>query len=122
MRLSDLVEKPVYDQAGRSLGQIHDARLIQDGPVLSSGMASFRLHGVIAGNMAFGTRLGFDRGDVRGPFLFKWLFRFLGRHAIYITWGQIASIEGGRIVVVEPSDGFPKVRDMLGGSEATVTA
>jgi hypothetical protein len=119
MKLSDLLEKDVIDERGRRLGQVHDALLVQDGPLLSSGSAALRLHGLVAGRAAVGTRLGYTRGDVGGPAALRSLFRFLQRNAIYIAWSDIAAIEGDRIHVREPEGGFPRVADAAGALRTT---
>jgi sporulation protein YlmC with PRC-barrel domain len=113
MRLSTLLERPVIDQHGRALGQVHDVHLVQDGPLLPSGFAAYRLHGLVAGHGSFGTRLGYsgrrgydDARFTRGPLPIKALVRWLHRNAIYIPWGDVTGIEDDRIVVHSPDDGF----------------
>jgi sporulation protein YlmC with PRC-barrel domain len=113
MRLSTLLERPVIDQHGRALGQVHDVHLVQDGPLLPSGFAAYRLHGLVAGHGSFGTRLGYSgrRGSdddrlTRGPLPIKALVRWLHRNAIYIPWGDVTGIEDDQIVVHSPDEGF----------------
>jgi hypothetical protein len=113
MRLSDLLERPAIDQYGRSWGQIHDAHVVQDGPVLPSNLATFRLHGLVAGWAAFGTRLGYagwpgygPDQETKGPLPIRLLLRVLQRNAIYIPWSAVRSIEADRVVVEAPPAGF----------------
>jgi sporulation protein YlmC with PRC-barrel domain len=106
MRLSDLLEQPVVADDGRHIGQIHDVHVVQDGPLLPSGYAAFRIHGLIAGRASFGTRLGYsgrpgydtDR-HTRGPLPVKLLFRWLHRHAVYIPWDAVMRVECDRVLV-----------------------
>src|SRR4051794_29626576 len=114
MRLSDLLECEVVDREGTSWGQVHDALLLQDGPLQQSNQAAFRLHGLLAGPGSLGARLGYTdrRGyekhqETKGPLPIKALMRHLHRDAVYIPWSAIARIEPGRIVVDAPEGGFP---------------
>ena len=46
MRLSDILGAEVIDADGRVIGRAHDVRLMQDGPMVSEVMASFRVTGI----------------------------------------------------------------------------
>jgi hypothetical protein len=83
MRLGELIGREVVDRDGRSIGRVHDVRLVQDGPLLGFD-AAFRVHGLIAGPGSVATRLGYGRAGVRGP----WLVRVLleRRRAWYVPW------------------------------------
>jgi hypothetical protein len=91
MRVGDLVHLSVVDQHDRAWGRVRDAHLVQDGPVLASGRAAFRLHGLVAGRSTLGARLG--------P-------RWLHRHAVYIPWTAVTRVEDDRILVDAPDGGF----------------
>jgi hypothetical protein len=115
MRLSDLLEHPVIDDTGHTWGQVHDVHLIQDGPLQPSGLAAFRIHGLIAGRGAFGTRLGYtprpgiDHDDTtRGPLLFRALVRHYQRHAVYIPWTAVQQLSDDKIRVAAPAAGFER--------------
>jgi hypothetical protein len=107
------MELPVVDDHGRSCGTLHDVHLVQDGPLLPSGMAGFRLHGFVAGRGSFGTRLGYtsrrgyDTGQLtRGPLPFKLLMRWLDRRSTYFPWTSVVSVEPSRVVVRSAGDGL----------------
>jgi sporulation protein YlmC with PRC-barrel domain len=115
VRLSDLLERPVIDDTGRSWGQVHDVHLIQDGPLQPSGLAAFRIHGLIAGRGAFGTRLGYtdrpgiDRNDTtRGPLPFRALIQHYQRHAVYIPWTAVQHVANEKVLVAAPAAGFER--------------
>jgi sporulation protein YlmC with PRC-barrel domain len=113
VRLSALLGRPVVDGDGRRWGTVHDARLVQDGPLLASGSAAFRLHGLVAGPGSLGTRLGYaDRGgdEAKGPLPLRLAVRWLHRRAVYVPWGAVRSVEADRIVVEAPPGGFEPVR------------
>src|SRR4051812_3745171 len=110
MRLSDLLELPVVDDTGRCWGQVHDAHLVQDGPLLASGSASFRLHGLVAGKAAFATRLGYaahpggaEDEQTRGPLPIKLVVRWLHRKAVYIPWHAVRDVRSDRVIVDSPA-------------------
>jgi sporulation protein YlmC with PRC-barrel domain len=93
MRLSRLIGSEVVDMAGRKYGKVHDVLLLQDGRVLSTLGAAFRVHGLQVGPWSLGSRLGITRGEVRGPLPLKLFFRWLHRDARYVEWQDIRSIE-----------------------------
>jgi sporulation protein YlmC with PRC-barrel domain len=111
MRASDVLEQQVVDQHGRSWGAVHDVHLVQDGPLLPSGLAAFRLHGLVAGKASFATRLGYTarpgyEGETRGPLPIKLLVRWLHRNAVYIPWSAVRAVDERRVLVDAPEDGF----------------
>jgi sporulation protein YlmC with PRC-barrel domain len=113
MRLSDLLERTVIDDRGRNWGPVHDVHLVQDGPLLPSGNAAFRLHGLVAGRGGFGTRLGYSgrRGydtdqHTRGPLPIKLLVRWLNRHAVYIPWEAVLRVDDDQLLVHSDGGGF----------------
>ena len=88
-RLSDLVNAVAFDAEGMPIGEVEDVRLVQDGPFVEGFGHKLRLDGVVIGKRARGLRLGFERANVRGPWLLKALFTRLERHARYYTWDEI---------------------------------
>ncbi|MDQ1712997.1 MAG: hypothetical protein QOE45_2447 [Frankiaceae bacterium] len=113
MRLSDLLERPVVDQHGRCWGQVHDAYVVEDGPLLASGLAAFRLHGLVAGRGSFATRLGYAgrhgyrrSAETRGPLPIRAFVRWLHRNAVYVPWPDVRAVEVDRVVVHAPPEGF----------------
>jgi sporulation protein YlmC with PRC-barrel domain len=111
MRLSDLLERPVVDETGRSWGKVHDVHLIQDGPLQPSGLAAFRIHGLIAGRGALGTRLGYTRRPgidqvTRGPLPLRLLMEHYQRSAVYIPWDTVQEVNPESLVVSSPPRGF----------------
>jgi len=115
IRCSDLLESRIVDQHGKQWGQVHDALVVQDGPLLSSGLAAFRLHGLVAGRAAFGTRLGYaDRfacETVRGPLVLRAVVLWLHRKAVFIPWDAVRTIDADRITVEAPAGGFHRAAD-----------
>jgi hypothetical protein len=95
MRLSELLHASVVDADGEELGSVDDVRLVQDGPMLLPFGAALRVEGLLVGHRGIGTRLGFGRKDVTGPWLLRRVFDALARRARYAPWEMVESCEGG---------------------------
>jgi hypothetical protein len=110
MNLSDLLHSPVVDDAGASLGTVEDVRVVQDGPLLLPFGAAFRVDGLIVGRHTIGTRLGYNREGVKGPWLLRAIFSALERRARFIPWDAVQSWDG-RVVRVATGPGSTDVSD-----------
>jgi sporulation protein YlmC with PRC-barrel domain len=99
MRLSDLLDSDVVDAEGRTLGHVHDVRLVQEGPTVGSSKATFRVAGLVVGGTKVGARLGFGRPKVRGPWLLKRLFERLHADDRFVPWGSVRAVTQGAIHV-----------------------
>lgn len=99
MRLTDLLDADVVDPAGRILGHVHDVRLVQEGPVVGSSEATFRVAGLVIGGTMVGARLGFSRTGMRGPWLLKRLFERLYAHERFVPWPSVRAVTEGAIHV-----------------------
>lgn len=93
MRLAQLLGKRVLDRTGRDLGTVHDVRLVRDGPEIGSFGAAFRVHSLVVGGGAIGTRLGLERKQVRGPWPLKALLGRRHAERISVHWRDLSSIE-----------------------------
>jgi uncharacterized protein YrrD len=96
MRLNDLLGREVVTTGGETLGKVHEALLVQDGPVLSEIGAAFRLHALAVSRRATGVRLGYAQGIVQSPVLLRRLF---GRAPTMVPWRAIVSLTDDRVVV-----------------------
>jgi len=112
VRLSELLERDVVDQTGRRWGKVRDAHLVQDGPLLASGSAAFRVHGLVAGHAALGTRLGYVDGPMttRGPWPIRATVRWLHRKAVYVPWSAVREVSAREVLVEAPPAGFGRRR------------
>jgi hypothetical protein len=70
--------------------------------MIGSFGASFRLEGLIVGKGSIGSRLGYDRSEMKGPYLLKKLFGRLLSSARFVDWGRVVAIEEGKIFVDQP--------------------
>ena len=97
MRLTDLLDATVLDPQGRAIGHVHDVRLVQDGPPIGTAGASLRIDGLVIGGTKFGSRLGFSRTQVRGPWLLKRFFLRLQADERLAPWADVRSVAEGEI-------------------------
>jgi hypothetical protein len=104
MHLSDLMRSHVFDADGRDLGRVRDVQLVQDGPLVLPFGASFRVETLVVGGHSFGTRLGYERGGLRGPWLLRVLFRRFERGARYVDWDDVRTWDGTRVHVAKSAD------------------
>jgi hypothetical protein len=96
MKLSELLGRDVVSTDGDELGVVHDALLVQDGPVLSGAEAAFRLHALAIGRGSLGIRLGFREGHVEHPAV----LRHIGpKLAMLIPWGAVVGHDEHRLTV-----------------------
>lgn len=97
MRVSDLLGSEILDARGNELGHVYDVRLVQDGAPVGPFGASLRLRSLVIGVTAAGSRLGFERLDVGGPWPLRAAFSALHGRIRPAGWEEIASIEDERI-------------------------
>ena len=101
MRMSDLLGSTVRDVAGRRLGDVHDVRLVQNGPILGSWGAALTVDALLIGPHAVGVRLGYGRSEVQGPWAVRVTFEAIHGVLDAIPWHSIAAIQPGTILVRE---------------------
>ncbi len=104
MHLSDLLHAHVLDADGAPLGSVDDVRLVQDGPMLLPFGAAFRVEGLMVGHRSIGTRLGYVRQGVNGPWLLRGIFTALERRARYVPWDDVVEWDGNTVRVGKRRD------------------
>jgi hypothetical protein len=102
MRLSDLLRSEVVTTDGRTYGTVEDVRLVQDGPLLLPFGAAFRVDCLVVGTRRVGTRLGYNRGGVRGPWLLRAIFGATERRTQHVPWDSVVAWDG-RTIRVDPA-------------------
>jgi hypothetical protein len=114
MRLSDLLDTPVYDATGTLVGKVHDVRLAHDmAPLPSTEHArTLRLEHLVLRNASVGGRLGYGRRDMKGPWLLARIFGTASRRAPVVAWDDIATREPGRITLHRRGDELQSVADL----------
>lgn len=103
MRLSDILGSEVIDAQGRRIGRTHDVRMVREGPPQGTFGPSYQITGLIIGGAAVGSRLGYDRGGIDGPWPLKRFFRRFDRRRRYVDWGAVESVDG-RVVRLRAGD------------------
>lgn len=117
MHAGELLGSDVFDVDGRRIGKVHDIRLVRAGPTLGGFGPAYRVSALIVGAAALGTRLGYDRADVRGPRLLSALFGALHSRARSVPWERIERIGAGRIDLAARVEELPDVPLISRGEE-----
>lgn len=108
MRLTDLLASKVIDRDGREAGVVTDVRLVQDGPPSGEFGAAFRVRGLVIGRSRIGAHMGFERRNVRGPWLLKKVFGMIQGTPRYAAWDEITSIEQDVVRLRMPARELPR--------------
>ena len=87
-------------EGGRALGHVNDVRLAT-GHGIRGTRAELLVEGFVVGTRHAGSLLGYDRRSEQGPWLVRRLVRWLHRHAGYVAWEAVRSVDWGerRVVV-----------------------
>mgnify|MGYP005828524981 CR=1 FL=1 len=101
MRISDLLDQEVYDTDGRSLGRVHDVRLVQDAPSPEGDDLRFRVDALVVGRAGLAARLGYVRNGVRGPWAVRLIATRRERRTQEVPWTEVA-LADGRLVRRRP--------------------
>jgi len=97
VRLSELLNCRVVDGSGRYVGKVHDVRLVQDAPPVGDFGPAFRVEGLIVGPALAGTRLGYGRTGMTGPFLVEAPLRLLRRRVKFVPWDRVDEVGAGTV-------------------------
>jgi sporulation protein YlmC with PRC-barrel domain len=112
MRASDLVGARVRDADGADLGTVSDIRLVQDGPVLGTWGAAFRVVGLVVAPPRTGSFLGYERGPVNGPWLVAKVVRWLHRDGVFVPWDDVESVADRVVRVARRRADLPPVPEL----------
>lgn len=114
MRLSELLHSRVLDAGGNEVGTVHDVRLAQDGPPLGTFGNAFRVEGLIVGPAIAGTRLGYRRSSMTGPFLLAAPLRRLHRRVKFVPWSRVVETGGDTIRISGSADDLTEPDELPG--------
>jgi sporulation protein YlmC with PRC-barrel domain len=85
-RLSQLLGMPVVSEDGTDLGRVLDVRLTPEGE-------DYAVRQLVVGRGRPGSLLGYDRGEVHGPYLLAWVVRRLHRHTGEVPMTRVSSVD-----------------------------
>ena len=89
-RLNALVGARIVLRDGQEAGHVNDVRLA-GGP----GLQNYVVEGLVVGRRTEGSMLGYDRREVRGPWLLRVLVAAANRNAGYVPWRAVRRIDWG---------------------------
>lgn len=110
MRLTELLHQEVVDGSGRPVGKVQDVRLVQDGPLVGGFGAAFRVEGLIVGPALAGTRLGYGRTGMTGPWLLAAPLRRIHRRVRFVPWARVQNVGDDVIVISGSADDLNEPR------------
>jgi hypothetical protein len=96
MQLSDLLELPVVDAAGRQVGTVTDVRLCVPG-TLGDRPGTPELFGIIVSPHTRSSYLGYERRQATRPRPLAALLRWRHRGTFLALWPDIADVTGNQI-------------------------
>jgi sporulation protein YlmC with PRC-barrel domain len=101
--LSELLSAVVVLPDGREVGQVDDVRLAAaPDAAREPGLQDYVVDGFVVNARGEGALLGYDRREVRGPWLLRALVRAANRDASYVPWSAVRRIDWAeRRVVVD---------------------
>ena len=112
VRATILLDKHAFDRNGTDVGKIHDLFGTRDGPVLGN-VPAYRIEHIVAGPGAFGDRLGYERGDMKGPWALAVIAHKLKSRAIGFRWADIDRITEQRVYLNRTRSELQRLREMM---------
>ncbi|MGY4646559.1 PRC-barrel domain-containing protein [Mycobacterium sp. URHB0021] len=111
MQLSELLELPVRDAAGRQVGTVVDVRLAIEGD-LDDRPDQPKLFGLIISPHTESSYLGYERADARRPKLLAALLRWRHRGTFLALWHDIANVSAESVGLRQRFERYsPVLRD-----------
>jgi len=98
VRLSDLLGKPVVDEDGHRLGDVHDVAARRDGPAAGEFGPALQVEALLIGARGIAARLGVSAVHLGQHALLRRLAR-IGDPAEEIPWEQVVEVRSDAIVV-----------------------
>lgn len=115
MRLSDLVGKPAFGTGRVPFGRVTDVRMSQGGPTVGTFGSAYKIDGLIVSKHQTFGRLGYDRVEMKGPWMLRAMTKALQRSAIYVPWESVVSWKEGEVEIEGSRDAF-SAPPMISGS------
>jgi hypothetical protein len=112
VQMSEVMGTRVSDADGVSLGQVTDIKLVQDGPYVEGFGNALRVDALVVGRGGIGSRLGYVRGGVRGPWLLAKLATTLEGRAHLIQWSDLDRTASGDFTARRRRADLPRLRDL----------
>jgi sporulation protein YlmC with PRC-barrel domain len=119
VRLTDLLGAHLVDRDGTDVGKVRDVWLVQDGPPIGPFGAALRVDRLVIGWFGLGSRLGYERPLITGPWPLAWYFhRRHGRRGA-VAWSDVAAIEPERVRLRVAADRLERPRSLQDHHESS---
>lgn len=112
MRLTDLLGARLVDRDGSDVGKVRDVWLVQDGPPAGPFGAALRVDRLVVGRFGLGSRLGYERPSVTGPWPLAWYFRREHAERAAASWSDVTAVEEGRVRLGVRSEDLERPRSV----------
>ncbi|MCA1839636.1 MAG: hypothetical protein LC723_04810 [Actinobacteria bacterium] len=99
MRLSDLIGTPAFGTGRVPFGKVTDVRMSQGGPTIGTFGSAYKIDGLIVSKRQTFGRLGYDRADMKGPWMLRAITKALQASAIYVPWESVVSWDKGEVEI-----------------------
>jgi hypothetical protein len=93
MRLVEVIGCAVIDASSQSLGEVHDVRLVADGPRDANGRSRYRLDALVVGAGGMAHKLGYSHDAVSGPWPLASIFRRTIRRSLVVPWSEVEAFD-----------------------------
>lgn len=97
MQLSDLLGLDVHDATAQRVGTVIDVRLNLGADNIDEPSATPRLVGVLISPRTRSSYLGYERSNVRGPWLLAAVLRWRHRGTFLAAWDDIHTIHSDSV-------------------------
>jgi hypothetical protein len=92
MRLVEIIGCHVVDADGQTIGEVHDVRVVADGPPDANGRPGYRLDALLAGTGGMAHKLGYSDDAMAGPWPLTSFFRRQLRRSLVVPWADVVAI------------------------------
>jgi sporulation protein YlmC with PRC-barrel domain len=118
VRLTDLLGAHLVDRDGRDVDKVRDVWLVQDGPPIGPFGAALRVDRLVIGRFGLGSRLGYERPSITGPWPLAWYFHRRHGERVAARWNDVAALEEGRVRLRVPAAELERPRSVQDHHEA----
>jgi hypothetical protein len=118
MRLVEIIGCRVVDADGQDTGEVHDVRVVADGPPDANGRSAYRLDALIVGAGGMAHKLGYSDHAMAGPWPLTSYFGRQIRRSLVVPWSDVAALDRPTIRIRARRDELTSLADVDDGRDA----